>query len=76
MEDGKFLIKNEDNGLLIEGDFVERKREMVVKIMFLLIKFKMFWIDIFSIEKVDGLNVIVKIFSVRGFFYLLNICYT
>ena len=76
MEDGKFLIKNEDNGLLTEGDFVERKREMAVKIMPLLTKLKMSWTDIPSTEKVDGLNAIVKILSARGLLYLLNIRHT
>ena len=73
---GDFPVKNKDCGLLTEGDYVEKRKEIREKISPLLTKLKISWIESSDEEKTSQLTSVVEILGARGLLALLNIRHT
>ena len=73
MENGEFPVKSEDCGLLTEGDFVAKRKEIAEKVSPILAALKNTWKEITGTEKSLQLMSIIRILGPRGLLDLLNI---
>ena len=76
MENGVFPVKNEDCGLLTEGDFVAERKEITDKVLPLLAALKISWTEISDDEKAHQLTSVLTLLGIRGLLDLLNIRHT
>ena len=76
MECGGFPVKNEDCGLLTEGDSVGKRKEISEKVSPLLTKLKISWTETSDKEKDSQLTSVLEILGARGLLDLLNIRWT
>ena len=73
MENGEFPVKNEACGLLTEGDFVAKRKQLTEKVSPILAALKNTWTEITDTEKSLQLMSIIRILGLRGLLDLLNI---
>lgn len=73
MENDDFPVKSEACGLLTEGDFVAKRKEIAEKVSPILAALKKTWREITDAEKSLQLMSIIRILGPRGLLDLLNI---
>lgn len=76
MESGDFPVKSEACGLLTEGDFVAKRKEIAEKVSPILAALKNTWTESTDTEKSCQLISVVRILGTRGLLDLLNIRHT
>jgi len=76
MENGGFPVKSEACGLLTEGDFPAKRKEIAEKVSPVLAAFKNTWTEITDTEKSCQLTSVIRILGTRGLLDLLNIRHT